>query len=53
MGLLYLFNILETKKQSSKPFFLLKTEIHIKMLNTEPFLGDIRGLRYFQTKTGS
>ena len=33
-------------------FFLLKTEIHVKILNTEPFLCDIRGLRYLQNKIG-
>ena len=33
-------------------FFLLKTEIHVKTLNTEPFLCDIRGLRYLQNKIG-
>ena len=47
MDLLYLLNILGTKKRISKRFFLLlKTEIHIKILNTEPILCDIRGLRY-------
>ena len=33
-------------------FFLLKTEIHMKILNTEPILCDFRGLRYLQNKTG-
>ena len=33
-------------------FFLLKTEIHIKILNTEPILCDFRGLRYLQNKKG-
>ena len=33
-------------------FFLLKTEIHLKILNTEPILCDIRALRYLQTKMG-
>ena len=32
-------------------FFLLKTETHMYILNTEPFLDDIRGLRYIQKKT--
>ena len=31
-------------------FSLLKTEIHLWMLNTEPFLCHIRGLRYLKTK---
>ena len=31
-------------------FFLLKTEIHMKILNTEPILCDFRGLRYLQNK---
>ena len=32
-------------------FFLLKTEIHMKILNTEPIFYDFRGLRYLQNKT--
>ena len=32
-------------------FFLLKAEIHTQILNTEPFLSYIRGLRYLQNKT--
>ena len=32
-------------------FFLLKTDTHMYILNTEPFLDDIRGLRYIQNKT--
>ena len=31
-------------------FFLLKTEIHMYILNTEPFLCDLRWLRYLQNK---
>ena len=32
-------------------FFLLKTEIHVQILNTEPVLCFFRGLRYLQNKT--
>ena len=34
----------------SNCFFLLKTEIHMQILNTKPFLCDIRGPRYLQNK---
>ena len=36
----------------SNCFFLLKTEIHMYILNTEPFLCDKRGLRYMRNKIG-
>ena len=41
----------EPRNRFLNRFFLLKTEIHIKILNTEPILYDFRGLRYFQNKT--
>ena len=49
---MYLVNISGTKKRISESFFLLKTEIQMQFLNTEPFLCDIRGLRYLQNKIG-
>ena len=33
-------------------FFLLKTDTHIKILSTKPFLCDIMGLIYLQIKMG-
>ena len=36
----------------TNPFFLLKTEIHMQILNTEPFLCLFRGLRYLTNKMG-
>ena len=42
----------EPRNRFLNRFFLLKTEIHMKILNTEPILCDIRGLRYLQTKMG-
>ena len=33
-------------------FFLLKTDIHMKILNTKPFMCDFRGLRNLQNKIG-
>ena len=33
-------------------FFLLKTEIHTQILNTEPFIYKFRGLRYLRNKIG-
>ena len=41
-----LFNISGTKKLISKRFFPLKTEFHLKILSTESFLCNIKGLRY-------
>ena len=32
-------------------YFLLKTDIHMKISNTEPILRYFRGLRYLQNKT--
>ena len=46
-----LFNIFKTNKRISKLFFLLKTEIHMKISNTEQTLYYFRGLRYLQNKT--
>ena len=36
----------------SNSFFLLKTEIHMQILNTKPFLYNFRGLRNLQNKIG-
>ena len=36
----------------SNRFFLLKTEIHMQILNTKPFLCNFRGLRNLQNKIG-
>ena len=47
---LLLLNILATTDRIFKLFFLLKTEIHRRILNTKPFLCDIRGPRYLQNK---
>ena len=40
------FSVKLRPKLNNKPFFLLKIEIHAQILNTEPFLCDLRGLRY-------
>ena len=40
----------EPKHNFLNRFFLLKTDIHIKILNIEPFLCKFRGLRYLQNK---
>ena len=37
----------------SNCFFLLETEIHTQILNTKPFLCNIRGPRFYKTKCGS
>ena len=36
----------------SNHFFLLKTEIHMQILNTKPFLYDLMGPRYLRNKMG-
>ena len=36
----------------SNHFFLLKTEIHTQILNTKPFLCDIKRPKYLQNKMG-
>ena len=40
----------QPRNKFTNRFFLLKTEIHMKILNTEPFLCKFRGLRYLQNK---
>ena len=52
MELLYFISISGTKKKFLKCFSPLKTEIRLEILHTEPFLCDIRGLRYLQNKVG-
>ena len=47
---LVFINILATKYWIFKSFFLLKTEINTQILNTKPFMCDIRGPRYSQYK---
>ena len=42
----------ESKNKITNRFFPLKIEIHAQILNTEPFLCDLRGLRYKQNKIG-
>ena len=42
---------LEPMKRFLNRFFLLKTEIHMKILNIEPILCNSRRLRYLQNKT--
>ena len=44
--------ILEPKNRITNRFYLLKIEINAQILNTEPFLCDLRGLRYQQNKIG-
>ena len=38
--------------KTTNRFFFLKTEIHTQILNTKPFLYDIRGLRCLRYKMG-
>ena len=40
------------KNRITNRFFLLKTEIYTQILNTKPFLFDIRGPKYLQNKIG-
>ena len=44
---------LVTKKLIYKPSYLLKTDVYTHNLNTEPFLCNIRVLRYLKNKSGS
>ena len=43
---------LEPRNRLLNCFFLLKTQIHMKILNTEPYLCNIKGLRYFYHPEG-
>ena len=42
----------EPNNKIANRFFLLKTEIHMHILNTKPFLYDSRGLRCLRYKMG-
>ena len=46
-------NILATKYRILNRFFPLKTEIHTQILNTKPFLCDIRGGEIYKIKCSS
>ena len=49
---IYFAHILQPSIGFSYHFFLLKTNIHMQILNTKPFLYNFRGLRNLQNKIG-